>query len=221
MFEHSFIDFPNLETKVIDGKRHYITPNGAVYPSITTILSATESEGLIQWKQNVGEEEASRISKIMARRGQNLHDICERYLRNHKSPAQGHMPDAIAIFTLIRKSIDRMGKIYAIEQEMYSDKHGIAGRCDVIADYKNNLSIVDFKTSNSDTEYTPEKIQKYFVQCKAYAEMFYERTGMKPKFGVLIVGSLDYGLKTYIDDLSKYSNDLKVAITAYKEKKYA
>jgi hypothetical protein len=221
LFEHSFIDFPNLETKVIDGKRHYITPTGAVYPSITTILSATESEGLIQWKKNVGEQEATRISKIMARRGQNLHDICEKYLRNYENPSQGHMPDSVSLFTVIKKSINRIGKIYALEQEMYSDEHGIAGRCDVIADYKNILSIVDFKTSNSDTEYTPEKIQKYFVQCKAYAEMFRERTGMNPLYGVLIVGSLDYGLKTYIDDLSKYSNDLKIAITAYKEKRYA
>jgi len=221
LFKHSFIDFPKLETKIINGKRYYITPTGAFYPSITTILSATESEGISQWKKNVGEEEASRISKIMARRGQNLHDICEKYLLNHKNPTFEYMPDVIALFSLIKKSIDRIQKIYAIEQEMYSDLYQIAGRCDVVADYRNNLSIIDFKTSNSDIEYTPEKIQKYFIQCKAYAEMFGERTGIKPKFGVLIIGSLDYGLKTYIDDLSKYSNDLETTIAAYEGKKYA
>ena len=30
---------PELKTKTVDGKRHYVTPEGNHYPSITTVLS--------------------------------------------------------------------------------------------------------------------------------------------------------------------------------------
>lgn len=218
MFEHSFIEFPKLGTIEIEGKRHYTTPSGAVYPSITTVLSAFESEGLQRWRARVGEAEANKVSQVAARRGSNVHDICEKYLRNTENPTKDHMPDVAAVFSLMRKSIDRIGKIYAIEQAMYSDEYGIAGRCDLVADYRGQLSVIDFKTSNSDIKSTPDKVRKYFLQCAAYGAMFSERTGEKIDHGVLIVGSLDYGLTTYTSELHKYSHDLKEAIAAYKEK---
>ena len=31
------LDFPVLKTKTVDGKRHYVTPEGNHYPSITTV----------------------------------------------------------------------------------------------------------------------------------------------------------------------------------------
>lgn len=217
MFKHNFVNLPNLETVEIDGRRHYLTPNGA-YPSITTVLGAEESLGIKEWKSRVGEEEATRIAKIMARRGTNLHTICERYLRNESNITRDMMPDVLGIFKTIKKSLNRINEIWAIEAPLYSDKHKIAGRSDTIGLYKDVPSIVDFKTTNSDVEYTPEKIEKYFVQCKAYSDMFEERTGIKIEQGVLIIGSNDYGLLTYISSLNKYSIDLEKAIETYRKK---
>lgn len=217
MFKHNFVNLPNLETVEIDGRRHYITPNGA-YPSITTVLSAEESIGIKEWKSRVGEVEATRISKIMARRGTNLHTICERYLRNESNITRGMMPDVLGIFNLMKPSLARIDEIWAIEAPLYSDKHQIAGRSDTIGLYKNTPSIIDFKTTNSDVEFTPKKIEKYFVQCKAYADMYEDRTGTKINQGVLIIGSNDFGLTTYISSLDKYFIDLEKAIKLYREK---
>ena len=49
--------------EVIDGKRVYVTPNGNVYPSITSILSLQSKPGLDEWKEKVGHAEASKIMK--------------------------------------------------------------------------------------------------------------------------------------------------------------
>ena len=37
-----------LETKTVDKKRFYITPEGNEYPSITTVLSPRNKEGLMK-----------------------------------------------------------------------------------------------------------------------------------------------------------------------------
>ena len=68
--------------EVIDGKRVYVTPNGNVYPSITSILALQEKPGLDEWKAKVGQEEATKIMKESAALGTKVHDLCERYLYN-------------------------------------------------------------------------------------------------------------------------------------------
>ena len=61
MFKHTQPtgDLPPLKAKNVDGKRFYehIT-TGEKYPSITSVLSIRQKEGLIKWRQRVGEEVA-------------------------------------------------------------------------------------------------------------------------------------------------------------------
>ena len=45
------LDFPVLKTKTVDKKRYYITPEGNEYPSITTVLSPRNKEGLMKWRK--------------------------------------------------------------------------------------------------------------------------------------------------------------------------
>ena len=52
----------DMPTTTVDGKRHYTTPNGDRYPSVTTVLSSMSAEGIAAWRARVGTEEANRIS---------------------------------------------------------------------------------------------------------------------------------------------------------------
>tara|TARA_B100001778_G_scaffold99966_1_gene81533 strand:- start:160 stop:420 length:261 start_codon:yes stop_codon:yes gene_type:complete len=53
--------WPVLETKTVDKKRFYITPEGNEYPSITTVLSPRNKEGLMKWRKKVGNDVATHI----------------------------------------------------------------------------------------------------------------------------------------------------------------
>ena len=70
----------DIETTTIDGKRHYLTPDG-VFPSVTTVLSnKLDKSGLEKWRARVGEEEAAKISTQAANRGTAIHDMAENDL---------------------------------------------------------------------------------------------------------------------------------------------
>ena len=51
MFVHKEgLDYKELKTKNIDGKRHYVTPNGN-YPSVTTVTSLAIKDGIKAWRE--------------------------------------------------------------------------------------------------------------------------------------------------------------------------
>ena len=51
-----------IRTEYINGKRHYITPEGNNYPSITTVLGEFSKVNIQKWRERVGEAEANKIS---------------------------------------------------------------------------------------------------------------------------------------------------------------
>ena len=69
-----------LQTKSIDGKRHYVTPDGEKYISITTLLGHFTAKSIQQWRKRVGETEANRISTESSVNGTKLHSSLELYL---------------------------------------------------------------------------------------------------------------------------------------------
>ena len=90
---------------------------------------------------------------------------------------QNMMPNIKQLFLQLKPEIDKnIGKIYAIEQPLYSDELQVAGRVDLIAEWNGKLSIIDYKTSSKFKD--ENDIQNYFMQCTAYAIMFEERTGI-------------------------------------------
>ena len=180
MFNHvklPELDF-DLEAVTTENGRVYTTPTGKKYPSITTVLSAYNKQAIMEWRQAVGEEKANKISTKAYNRGTRLHTICEDYLQNKISSIrmQTMMPDTKQLFLQLKPEIDaNIGNVYAIEQPLYSDVLGIAGRVDCIAEWNGNLAIIDYKTSTK--EKNVDNIENYFMQCSAYAEMFEEITG--------------------------------------------
>ena len=177
-----FIKIPeldyDLEAVTTESGRLYTTPKGNKYRSITTVLSAFSKKAILEWRKRVGDEEANRISSKASARGTNLHLVCEKYLLNEYTPLKlkSLMPNIKALFQQLKPELDKnIGKIYALEQALYSDELEVAGRVDCIAEWDGELSIIDFKTSSKLKE--EGHIQNYFMQCTAYAIMFEERTG--------------------------------------------
>lgn len=203
-FTHNLIPFQQLEEIYIEGKRHYKTPQGNIYQSVTTLLSKIKDPGLDEWKQKVGEEEATFIKNIMARRGENLHQICENYLNNNPNPSKGFMPDVVGMFRKLAPHVSKINNIRAIEAQLYSDELRLAGRTDVIGDYEFQRAIVDFKTNNSEIDENSVKIHKYFLQCAFYSLMFTERTNLPVNMGVLLNVSNDYGVTVLKRSLLEY-----------------
>lgn len=188
MFKHiEDIKLPELFAETTEHGRFYTTPDGNVYPSVTTVLGrASDQTWLDDWKKRVGEEQATRISTQAARRGTAVHDIAEKYLKNDFSYAKGHMPANIATFNQIKPILDKnVDHIYGLEVPLYSDKLRTAGRVDLIAEWNSKLSIIDFKTSKRVKD--RDSIHAYFKQESCYSFMFFERTGWFPSQLVTIM----------------------------------
>ena len=187
IFEHAFFPKIELERVVIDGARHYVTPEGKKYKSVTTILSErTDKTHLLEWRKRVGEAEATKISVQAANRGTAIHNIAEQYVLNETNYPKGVMPANIDTFKKLRPLIDKhIGRIYGLEHFMYSDELKTAGATDCIAEFDGVMSIIDFKTSTKLKK--EEWIQNYFLQATAYALMTEERHNVEvPQIAIMI-----------------------------------
>lgn len=210
-FKHVGCDIDyELTTETINGKRHYVTPGGNKYPSVTTITSQYNKQSIMEWRKRVGEEEANRISSKAAGRGTRVHTMCENYLNNQEDYLQKQMPDAIVMFKTLQPLLNEyVNNIHALEVPLYSDYLRTAGRVDCIAEFDGAISVIDFKTSSKPKE--DKWIQNYYMQCSAYAVMFEERTGI-PVSRIVVMIAVD-GEKAqifvkkrndYIDEFIKY-----------------
>ena len=76
-------EYPKSMRSVINGGRHYDI-DGDKLPSVTTILSATQSPekkaSLDAWKARVGPKQADEIRDKAAERGTAMHTYLEHYL---------------------------------------------------------------------------------------------------------------------------------------------
>ena len=193
----------DLPTETIDGKRHYITPDGNRYPSVTTVLSTMNGDAIEKWRQSVGEEQANRISQQASTRGTAVHLLAEKYLRNEDDYLKGAMPVNIASFKQIRSYLDEWcDEVYANEIALYSDELKTAGRCDMIGRIHGIRTIGDFKTAKKAKK--EEWIQNYFYQCTTYALMLKERENIWcPQICVMIATDED-GLQVFLHKTADY-----------------
>ena len=213
-FKHIGCDIDyDLETETINGKRFYKTPEGLLYPSVTTITGQHGKDKILEWRKRVGEEEANRISTKASNRGTKVHKICENYLNNEEdyartNPAHIHktMPDSIAMFKSLQPLLDEhVNNIHALEIPLYSHHLKVAGRVDCIAEYDGKLSIIDFKTSGKLKE--ESWIKGYFMQCSAYAVMYEERTGIPVSQIVIMIAVESEHPQVFIKKRNDYIKD--------------
>lgn len=169
----------DLDTVEVDGKRHYVTPEGNQYASMTTVLSrykeATSGDGLKRWKASVGEEKAKKIMENASEFGTAVHDAAEAYILGRDMPKLDFFQRDR--FNGIKNIIDtRIGNVYACETALYTDRFKIAGRNDLMADFDGIPSVIDWKNSNKPKK--REWISNYFLQGFGYGYMWRERRGV-------------------------------------------
>jgi genome maintenance exonuclease 1 len=181
----------SLSTKEIDGKRHYLLPNGLYVPSVTTVLGHFKKKQIQEWRNRVGHEEANRISNTASTRGTKFHTLMEKYISNvpvNNILTENVMPTLKESFQLMKKEVDKhINNVHYIEAPLYSLPMRMAGRTDIIAEYDGILSVIDFKTSNREKK--EEHIQDYFLQSAAYALMYEERLGVPIEQIVIMMAS--------------------------------
>ena len=139
---------PDTKGRRIDGHRFYEI-EGKNYPSVTTVLNIRKSEGLKQWRNNVGNEVANWEMRRAANRGKATHTLVEEYLKGETPSERGVLP--LGLFKLLKPYVDQINNVHCLETIMYSHKLTIAGQVDCVAEYNGELSVIDFKTANADS----------------------------------------------------------------------
>ena len=174
-----------MVTENKNGKRHYVTPSGELYPSITTVLGELSKAAIQKWRKRVGETEANKISGKASRRGTKLHSVCEAYIQNKEEYLNGETPHIVELFKTIEPFFERVNNIQGVELALYSDHFGIAGRTDCIAEFDGVLSVIDYKTSNKIKK--KEWCEKFFAQGAFYGIAYEELTSIPVPQVVIII----------------------------------
>lgn len=208
-FNHIYTEntiYPKIN---IEGKRHYICPNG-VYPSITTVLGSTADKSfLTAWASKIGEAEAARITNNSAKRGTNLHQMCEDYLNNKSLSVI--LPDALEMFYSIKPILNRINNIHCLETPLFCDRLKVSGTVDCIAEFDGVLSVIDFKNSRKPKK--EEWIQDYFLQTCFYS-LAYSKVH-KVKQVVIIIAVENEAPQVFIKEPKDYIQQLLERVKKY------
>jgi len=151
-------------------KRLYLTPDGEKLPSVTTILSATKDmTHLNEWRKRVGAERAQQITTEAAGVGTSMHANLEKFLCGlERQPGSNpvHVKANAMADVIIENGLSGVNTVWAIEQSLYVP--GLySGTTDLVAVYKDQPSICDFKQTNRPKK--PEYVEDYYLQLVAYA----------------------------------------------------
>ena len=178
---------------LIDGKRHYDIDQEKL-PSVTTILSATQSEekrkSLADWKARMGAQYADRVRDIAAMRGTAMHKFLEAYIdgSGHKDlTSVGKEAEPMAK-KIIESGLGDLEEVWGQEVTLYYP--GLyAGATDIVGIYEGQPAIIDFKQTNKPKK--REWISDYFCQLGAYCMAHNYVYGTKIQKGVILMCSKD------------------------------
>lgn len=203
MFEHFPYQFPQLERVDIDGRRHYLTPEGNAYPSVTTVLGDQKSQGLQDWINEVGEVEASKRKVQGANRGTLVHAIYEDFVNNQLDITK-YDPITYELFRSSERYLrEGMGRVFNLEFRVYSDRLKTAGAGDNFCEWEGIPSVVDYKTSKRRKD--EEWIVDYFLQETTYAMMIFERIEVKvPQIVTFLVNETDPEPQIFVKKTEDY-----------------
>ena len=207
-------EIPKIKQININGVRYYDTPDGTLI-SITSLLKNFTPEGILEWRKAVGEDVANEVMRAAADRGSKVHKIIENCLSNKpENDLVGNYGELAArMFSQMVPALDKIDRIRALEKGLYSTRFGIAGRVDCIAEYDNELTVIDFKTS---TRKRDERNETHLVQASFYSLAWEERTGEKVNQIAVLTTTEDGELDVYRDDPSNHVDRLEEMIEEYK-----
>ena len=187
--------YPRSSRAKLDGLRHY-TINGSQkkLPSVTTVLGQTQpkekQESLERWRNKVGLREAQKITRDAAIRGTAMHKYLEDLIRGQRSldltPLGVEATKMAEI--IVERGLNDCSEIYGIEATLYYPNL-YAGSVDLVAKYKDKVSIIDFKQTNKPKQ--REWIGDYFLQMAAYGMAHDAVYGTSIEQGVIMMCSKD------------------------------
>ena len=185
--------YPKSSRSLVMGRRHYEIGNDKL-PSVTTILSQTQSEekrkSLANWQARVGQHRADRIRDLSAMRGTSMHTYLEGYIKTQRhlditalGQEAGRMADVI-----IGSGLGELEEGWGTEVTIHYP--GLyAGQTDVVGIYNGRESIIDFKQTNKPKQ--REWIEDYFIQLAAYAMAHNYVYGTRIQSGIILMCSKD------------------------------
>jgi len=207
-------DFAKLERDTAaDGRRVYKTPEGKLYPSVTSVTGITSTFNKSAWIQRVGVDEANRITQRALDRGTRVHSLCENYLLGNELNID--MFDT-EMWTTMRKLVDRIDNIHCLETPLYSNFLQTAGTVDCIGEFDGKLSVIDFKTSSRVKG--RDDIHNYFEQTAAYAVMFEELTGIPIGRLVILMAIDDEEPRVFIEKRDGWIAGFRRSRMMYRQK---
>ena len=212
--------YPKTVREAIEGKRHYVIKTEKL-PSVTTILSATESAektaALARWRASKGEEIATRIVDESAARGTAMHKILEKYILEQgyvDLTTVGQQAHNMAI-RVIEQGLCNVPEYYGTECTLYYP--GLyAGQTDLVAVHKGKDAIIDFKQTNKPKK--REWIEDYCLQLAAYAmaHNFIYKTQIEK--GVIMMCSKDNFYQEFVvegKEFQKYKHNFLRRVDEY------
>ena len=140
-------------------------------PSVTTILSATQSEekkaSLDRWRERVGYQEAQRITQQASTRGTEMHYVLENYIdgRGYLNLSPEGAQARLMAHEIVQ-NLEKLKVVWGNEVSLaYDDRW--AGATDVVGLYDDQPTIIDFKQSNKPKR--EEYVEDYYYQIAAYS----------------------------------------------------
>ena len=187
--------YPRSTREAIAGLRHYtVDGQEEKLPSVTTVLGQTQPkekrESLDRWRQKVGLREAEKITRDAAIRGTAMHKYLEDLILGQRSldltPLGVEATNMAQI--IVDRGLNDCSEIYGTEAVLYYP--GLyAGSCDLVAKYKDKVSIIDFKQTNKPKQ--REWIGDYFLQMGAYGMAHDAVYGTTIEQGIIMMCSKD------------------------------
>ena len=117
-------EYPKSMRSVINGGRHYDI-DGAKLPSVTTILSATQSPekkaSLEAWKAKMGAKAADEVRDTAALRGTAMHTYLEHYLdgTGHKDLTPLGRQAEVMANKIIESGLGDLEELWGLETTLY------------------------------------------------------------------------------------------------------
>jgi ATP-dependent exoDNAse (exonuclease V) beta subunit len=185
--------YPPSTRSLVMGRRHYEIGTDKL-PSVTTILSQTQSEekkkSLANWQARMGKQYADRVRDIAALRGTSMHTYLEGYIKGerHLDLTSVGKEAGIMAQKVIDSGLGDLEEVWGTEVTLYYP--GLyAGQTDVVGIYNGRESIIDFKQTNKPKQ--REWIDDYFTQLAAYAMAHNYVYDTKIQSGIILMCSKD------------------------------
>jgi genome maintenance exonuclease 1 len=174
---------PTYQT--INRKKYFCIDN-LIYPSVTSILSATkpqeDKQALQRWRNKIGKAQAQKITTEACNRGISLHSGIKSFLNREEVPPE---INDNPYWHSIEPVLNNIEQVHLIESFAYHSQHQYAGYFDCLGEWQGELCVFDWKTASRPKK--TEWISDYFLQVVAYLAAIKSLYQVKINQGIIAI----------------------------------